>query len=166
MLWLTTEEIWENEFMEKIQLCYEQMANEFIKSQDESIKIIKGISLCNCYEKDENERDIYSASDFHLIENQGLTIRVFIEFEEAKEIWQEYLLLCEMETENPWEKAARLQNIQRKMAEFVINVRIDKDTLEQNFPPCINGYYYVSEQMRSFYYDEEKGFGSTNIIFM
>lgn len=162
----TTEEIWENEFMEKIQLYYEQMANEFIKSQDESIKIIKGISLCNCYEKDENERDIYSASDFHLIENQGLTIRVFIEFEEAKEIWQEYLLLCEMETENPWEKAARLQNIQRKMAEFVINVRIDKDTLEQNFPPCINGYYYVSEQMRSFYYDEEKGFGSTNIIFM
>lgn len=157
----------EGQFIELIEQYYEKIADPNIKSQSESEKLIKGLSLEKFSKRNSEENQLRYAEDFKLIEEKQNTINVFIELDEkAEQIWNEYENILKEDNENKWEQKAKVDNIRRKLAEYVVVVRLGKDSLLNNLPPVVNGYYYVEKQMLEFYYSQEYGFGRNDTIFI
>ena len=160
-------EIPENKFIEIINKYYEKIADPNKKSQDESNKLIKGLNLCKFSKRDVCNEALRYAEDFKLIEEKGESINVFIEMnEEAQKLWKEFNDTLQENYENTWDEKAKIDNIRRKLSEYVVTVRLKKETLENNLPPLINGYYYVERSMLNYYYNNEYGFGTNDTIFM
>ena len=160
-------EIPENSFIEIINKYYEKIADPDKKSQDESNKLIKGLNLEKFSKRDITEEALRYAQDFKLIEENAESINVFLEInEEAQRLWKMYEETLQEEIENLWEKKARIDNIRRKINEYVVTVRLSKEILSKNLPPIVYGYYYVEMQMIEYYYSNEYGYGKNDTIFM
>lgn len=157
----------EKEFIQLINQYYDLIKDPKRKSQDESIKLIKGLHLGKFSKRREEEEQLRYAEDFRLIEEKQPTVNIFIELDsQARCLWKQYEQLLEQPVENVWERKAKLENIRRKLAEYTITIRMNQKMLKQNLPPYIPNYYYVEENMLSYYYDFEYGFGKEEVIFI
>lgn len=87
----------------------------------------------------------FSLVDFELIENRK-TESIYIQLNErAKEIWEEYLIICHTENLKPWERDAVFSKIKTEFYDFVINVPIPYDSKTIDFDSEKQFNYYVSE---------------------
>ncbi|WP_321996979.1 CRISPR-associated helicase Cas3' [Draconibacterium orientale] len=87
----------------------------------------------------------FSLVDFELIENRN-TESIYIQLNErAKEIWQEYLIICKTEKLTPWERDAVFSKIKTEFYDFVINVPIPYDSKMIDFDSEKLFNFYVSE---------------------
>ena len=155
----------ESEFINLINQYYELVDNPNIKSQTESHKLIKGLHLGKFSKRGEDEALRY-AEDFKLIEQRQETISIFIELDEfAKILWSQFEDFFKDNMLDKWEKRANLDCIRRKMEEYIVTARLNKHMLSYNLPPCVNGFFYVSYDTLDYYYNDEYGFGTNNVIF-
>ncbi len=152
----------EVEFIQVIQDYFRQISSEEVKSQADSDRLLQGICE-QLYYSDSYEKAAGKAapiSQFVLIEEKGNKYPVFIEEnQEAAEFWLEYQRVSDIRITS-WEVKAKLQDISRKMSDYIINVG-ESAFRKYNRPPLdSNGlYYYVAQDELFRYYQSDQGYG-------
>lgn len=159
----------EPDFMAVIEAYFEKMSDDTVKSQDTSKYLLEGASNKRFYGEKESARlnqGILPLNCFELIEPESEKYPVFIELDRnAADLWQEYIRLLQEKGE-PWEHKRNLKAIQRKMAEYVVDVRAFTRA-KYNKPQKGENefYYYVSYSELDKYYDEVTGYGVDSSVY-
>lgn len=87
----------------------------------------------------------FALVDFELIETRK-TESIYVQINErAKQIWEEYLIICKTENLKPWEKEAKFSKIKTEFYDFVINVPIPFDSKLIDFDSEKQFNFHVSD---------------------
>lgn len=141
------DEIKESDFLNLVNLYYEQTAQR--KSQDESRSLLEAITNLRYY-SDEEEITI---ADFALIEEDYTKIDVFIELDEqAEKVWKEYIALRSIT--DRFERKRKFEEIKNKFYQYVISI----PGSVRNRPEMVGEIGYVKRGLIGDYYSEETGF--------
>lgn len=141
------QEIEEHYFINLIDEYYKKVSER--KTQDVSREIINAIIKL----KYDSEGDGISVANFNLIEENYDKIDIFIELDyEAKEIWQKYIGLNNIE--DTFKRKSEWESIKKSFYQYVISINSKSD----NIPQIVNNMGYVSKDNISEYYDIEKGY--------
>jgi CRISPR-associated endonuclease/helicase Cas3 len=137
----------EPDFMLIIEKYFEKMADESIKSPHISNALLKGAQSQWFYGEDYNLSDEkIPLSAFELIEDDGTKFQIFVELDEtAESIWNDYIAVSSMQSEDKWEHKEKLKMISRKMSDYIVEVSVSIKE-KYNKPPLDKNqiYYYVS----------------------
>ncbi|BCD61375.1 CRISPR-associated endonuclease/helicase Cas3 [Nitratiruptor sp. YY08-26] len=146
---LTNSTYTEQEFIQLIKSYFHKISQ--IKSDKISLDLLEMLySLKFSAPKEPNQ--IHSIEDFILIKEDSYKQDVFIEIDdEAKEVWQSYANIWQIE--DLFEKKKAFEAIKANFYQFVVSVPI-----QENTPPIVNNFYYVSFDSLADYYDLETGF--------
>lgn len=135
-------EIEEREFLKLSDRYFEKV--NIAKSQDKSNEIIKDVEKLNFDE----------LSKFKLIEKDYPEIDIFVESDKhAQFVWKEYEEIQSLI--NLKERKDKFLGIKKDFYDYVISVPARSDF---DFPPHVNGFYYVSNDQLENYYDKDTGF--------
>lgn len=125
------ETIEEKEYLELIQNYFLQVNDLSLYSENNYLKSLLALNF-------------EETGNFQLIENTK-SESIFIGLnEDAKQIWQDYILIQENENLNPFEKKNAFALIKAKFYDYVININIpyDSENIGLPFEPCL-GFYFV-----------------------
>ena len=125
------ETIEEKEYLELIQNYFLQVNDLSLYSENNYLKSLLALNF-------------EETGNFQLIENTK-SESIFIGLnEDAKQIWQDYILIQENENLNPFEKKNAFALIKAKFYDYVININIpyDSENIGLPFAPCL-GFYFV-----------------------
>ncbi len=159
----------EPDFMAVIDEYFEKMSDDTVKSQDISKYLLEGAKDKRFYGDKESvqlNQGILPLNYFELIEPESEKFPVFIELDKAAaDLWQEYIHTLK-EREEPWEHKRKLKAIQRKMTEYVVDVRA-YTRAKYNKPQKGENeiYYYVSLSELDRYYNHVTGYGVDSSVY-
>lgn len=158
------DELNESEFMGIIEKYFREISDERVKSQHVSNALLEGAKKGWFYKEDYDlTNEILPMNAFELIDNDVEKFQVFIELDEhAKIIWKDYLKLIEdgCDEKDKWEYRIKIKDIQRQMAEYVVNINVSTKS-KYNKPPMDSNqmYYYVCNMDIENFYNFETGYG-------
>ncbi len=146
---LTNSTYTEQEFIQLINSYFHKIMQ--IKSDKISLDLLEMLYSLK-FSAPKEPSQINSIEDFILIKEDSYKQDVFIEIDdEAKEVWKTYINIWEIE--DLFEKKKAFDAIKAKFYKFVVSVPI-----QENTPPILNNFYYVSFDSLADYYNLETGF--------
>ena len=134
-----------------------------IKSQDESVAILRGMAR-GIFDRCDMP-NVKAVSEFKLIDDNLLKFPVYVEInDDAEKLWQQYESIYSNFELERWEKHGLLKEITSQMAVYVVNAN-EKSLEKHNRPIDKCGYFYIQRSQLKSYYDNKTGLGvNTSII--
>lgn len=148
----------ENEFINIINEYFKRLKLE--KSQEESELILSSLYNLRFYE----DKKIISVSSFKLIEERGLTYPVFVELEEARNVWEDFKKIIFNDYLKPWEKKLELLKIKPLFEQYIIDVSINKNDTWFHDLLFDENLGYVPFDKVPDYYDLQTGFKKGELV--
>ena len=121
-------------------------------NDDDSKHVWEAMRDLRFYERHSFQKTV---SSFHLIDEKGEYIDIFIEIDnKARRIWEEYCNRVYNE-KNFIQRKYNYLSIRKEFRNYVISIRKNKNIV---FPPKVCGLHYVSQEQLGDFYSRETGF--------